>query len=146
MITVINISGGRDIAAGLPGEFINVDPEWVIEQNPSIVLLEPITRGDSGYDVNNLTAVETKLKGFTNITGFSNIDAVKNQRVYAISISIFSNNPWIGTVYLAKLLHPGLFQDLNPRAVHQEYLKKFLHLDFDISNQGLFLYPIPEGW
>ncbi|GAB6266789.1 MAG: ABC transporter substrate-binding protein [Methanothrix sp.] len=152
VIAMINTAGGRDLAANqpggdLPGVYIHVDSEWVIEQNPSIVLWEAlIPNNNAGYQVKNSTAVEMMLNKFANITGFSNIDAVKNQNVYSMSFYILTETPWIGTVYLAKLLHPDLFQDIDPREVHQEYLKRFLHLDFDISKQGLFLYPIPEDW
>lgn len=150
VISMINIAGGRDIAAdrpgsGLPGVYIHVDPEWVLEQNPSIIFWKAFST-DAGYNVNSSTIVEKRLMDFANISGFSNIDAVKNRKVYFTSSYILTMEPWIGTMYFAKLLHPDLFRDLNPRAVHQEYLKRFLHLDFDISKQGLFLYPIPEDW
>lgn len=150
IISVINLAGGRDIAAerpgvGLPGVYIHVDPEWVIEQNPSVILWEAFGK-DAGFNTNNSTAVEMKLKDFTDIAGFSSIDAVKNQNVYFISSNILTDDSWIGTIYLAKALHPDLFRDLDPRAVHQEYLKRFLHLDFDLNNQGLFFYPIPKDW
>jgi iron complex transport system substrate-binding protein len=152
VISMINIAGGRDIAAdrpgvGLPGVYVQIDPEWVIEQNPSVILWEAlIPNNNAGYQVNNSTAVDMRLKDFANVTGFSNIDAVKNRNVYTMSFYILTANPWIGTVYLSKLLHPEIFKDLDPRAVHQEYLKRFLHLDYDINKRGLFLYPIPEDW
>lgn len=142
---LISFVGGKDIAADMPGEYIEVDPEWVMEQNPSLVVRELMYK-EAGYDVNNSTVAEEKVKDFMNRTGFSNIDAVKNEDVHVIAVNILSDNSWIGTVYLAKLVQPNLFQDLDPRAVHQEYLTKFLNLDYDIDNQGMFLYPVPDGW
>ena len=71
---------------------------------------------------------------------------MKNGNVHAIAVNILSDNSWRRTIYLAKLIHPELFKDLDPRAVHQEYLTKFLNLDFDLDNQGMFLYPVPENW
>jgi iron complex transport system substrate-binding protein len=142
---LISFVGGRDIAADMPGEYIEVDPEWVMEQNPSLIVRELMYK-EAGYDVNNSTVAEEKVEGFMNRSGFSNIDAVKNGDVHVIAVNILSDNSWIGTVYLAKLIQPDLFQDLDPRAVHQEYLTKFLNLDFDIDNQGMFLHPVPEDW
>jgi iron complex transport system substrate-binding protein len=142
---MISFVGGRDIAANMPGEYIEVDPEWVIEQNPSLVVRELMYK-EAGYDVNNTTNAEKKVLGFMNRTGFANVDAVKNGNVHVIAVNILSDNSWIGTVYLAKLVQPDLFQDFDPRAVHEEYLSRFLHLDFDVYKQGLFLYPFPEDW
>jgi iron complex transport system substrate-binding protein len=142
---LISFAGGRDIADNMPGEYIEVDPEWVMEQNPSLVVRELMYK-EAGYDVFNATIAQKKVLGFANRTSFSNIDAVKNGNVHVIAVNILSDNSWIGTVYLAKLLQPDLFQDFDPRAVHQEYLTRFLHLDFDVNKQGLFLYPVPEDW
>jgi iron complex transport system substrate-binding protein len=142
---LISFAGGRDIADNMPGEYIEVDPEWVMEQNPSLVLRELMYK-EMGYDVNNTTSAKEKALGFANRKGFDNVDAVKNGNVHVIAVNILSDNSWIGTVYLAKLIQPDLFQDFDPRAVHQEYLTRFLHLDFDVYRQGLFLYPIPDGW
>lgn len=142
---LIGFAGGLDIAADMPGEYIEVDPEWVIEQNPSLVIRE-LMYEEAGYNVNNATIAEKKLSGFMNRTGFEMIDAVENGNVHAISVNILSDNSWIGTVYLAKLFQPALFEDLDPLEVHQEYLSRFLKLDYDVHEQGMFLYPVPEGW
>jgi iron complex transport system substrate-binding protein len=39
------------------------------------------------------------------------------------------------------LFHPDLFEDLNPEAVHQEYLDRFQRIDYDLNEHGIFLYP-----
>ena len=65
--------------------------------------------------------------------------------MHVIAVNILSDNSWIGTVYLAKLVQPNLFQDLDPRELHQEYLTRFLGLDFDIYKQGLFSISCSRG-
>ncbi|MDD4580500.1 MAG: ABC transporter substrate-binding protein [Methanothrix sp.] len=142
---LISFVGGKDIASEMAGEYIEVDPEWVMEQNPSLVVRELIYK-EMGYDVDNSTIATEKVKGFMNREGFGNIDAVKNGNVHAIAVNILSDNSWIGTVYLAKMIHPELFKDLDPIAVHQEYLTRFLNLDFDVRKQGVFVYPLPDDW
>lgn len=142
---LIRFVGGRAITDKLPGDYIEIDPEWIMEQNPSIMIREVFWKV-SGYEVNNSTNCREMLNGFINRTGFSNIDAVKNGKVYAMSVSIFSDNCWLSAIYMSRLIQPDLFQDLNPRAVHQEYLKRFMKLDFDIDTQGQFLYPVPDDW
>jgi iron complex transport system substrate-binding protein len=42
---------------------------------------------------------------------------------------------------MAKWFHPELFSDLDPKAIHQEYLARFLRLDYDLDEQGVFVYP-----
>ena len=50
----------------------------------------------------------------------------------------------IGAAYMAKLFHPGLFEDLDPEALHQEYLN-MQGLDYDLNLHGVFLYPPLES-
>ena len=47
----------------------------------------------------------------------------------------------IGVAYTAKWLHPDLFEDLDPQAVHQEYIDRFQGIDFDVKEHGVFVYP-----
>ncbi len=51
----------------------------------------------------------------------------------------------IGTAYMAKWFHPELFEDLDPEAIHQEYLTEFQGLDYDLNEHGVFVYPPLEG-
>ena len=56
----------------------------------------------------------------------------------------FRNNAMggtLGAVYMSKALYPDLFTDLDPEAVHQEYITRFLRLDYSLEEQGVFLYP-----
>jgi hypothetical protein len=47
----------------------------------------------------------------------------------------------LGAVYMAKILYPDLFTDLNPQAIHQEYITHFLRLNYNLDTNGVFLYP-----
>jgi iron complex transport system substrate-binding protein len=48
---------------------------------------------------------------------------------------------FIGVAYLAKFFYPDLFTDLDPQAIHQEYLTRFQRLDYDLDKHGVFVYP-----
>jgi len=67
-----------------------------------------------------------------------------------IVLDIFGNANMDGFVneddigYLAKLFHPEEFEDLDPKAIHQEYLTKFQGLDYDLGKEGVFVYPLQE--
>ena len=42
---------------------------------------------------------------------------------------------------MAKWFHPELFEDLDPQAIHQEFLTEFQRLDYDLDERGVFVYP-----
>ena len=80
-----------------------------------------------------------------NRPGFDNITAVKENRVYLITSDICDRScNSIGIAYMAKWFHPDLLKNLDPKAVHQEYLTRFQRLDYDLDDQGVFIYPPSE--
>jgi iron complex transport system substrate-binding protein len=142
---LIDFVAARDITADLPGDYIDVDPEFVIKQNPSIIVNE-VFRPDAGTEIDDRSQADKRIEAFTNKTAYENIEAVKNDDIYVIYVGILSHNGWIGAVYLAKLFHPDLFQDMDPIAINQEYLTRFQGVDFDVKKEGVLFYPIPESW
>ena len=78
-----------------------------------------------------------------NRTGLEHVTAVENGTVYIITNHVIGGTRnFIGIGYLAKWLYPELFSDLDPKAVHQEYLTKFQGLDIDLDEKGVFVYPL----
>ncbi|MGF3523105.1 MAG: ABC transporter substrate-binding protein, partial [Candidatus Bathyarchaeia archaeon] len=74
---------------------------------------------------------------------FASLKAVQNNHVYIIA-GDFRNNAMggvLGAVYLARTLYPDMFADLNPQEIHQEYLTRFLRLNYNLDAEGVFLYP-----
>ncbi|MCW4022543.1 MAG: ABC transporter substrate-binding protein [Candidatus Bathyarchaeota archaeon] len=150
------LSGGSNVGQSLTGYFnsssVKVDAEWILEANPEYMFLHTVryTYGGSmrndpaqGYNVDNITSIQTCLEEFMSRPEFANIDAVQNDNVYIIA-GDFRNNAMggtLGAVYMANVLYPDLFTDLNPEAVHQEYITRFLRLDYSLDEQGVFLYP-----
>ena len=49
----------------------------------------------------------------------------------------------VAMAYWAKWLHPELFEDLDPKAIHQQYLTDFMRIDYDLDEHGVFAYPEP---
>ncbi len=39
------------------------------------------------------------------------------------------------------MFHPDLFADMDPEAIHQEFLTDFQELDYDLNEHGVFVYP-----
>jgi iron complex transport system substrate-binding protein len=46
--------------------------------------------------------------------------------------------------YMAKWFYPELFEDLDPQAIHQEYLTEIQGMDYDLKKRGVFVYPPQE--
>jgi len=147
-IRCVDVAGGRNIAyeAGIPaGE---IDPEWVIEQNPDIIYKTHYYPLNShGYEVDDPSDISATRNIILNRSELADIDAVTKGRVYVIS-SRLTNGPHtiVAIAYLAKWFHPDLFEDLDPEAIQQEYLTRFMGLDYDLGEHGIFVYsPIITG-
>ncbi len=150
------LSGGSNIAetsiSYLNSSAVNVDSEWVLEQDPEYIFLHTVRYTFSGLmnsdpaqglDVNDITSITQCLENYVSQPVFANLQAVKNNNVYIIA-GDFRNNAMggvLGAVYLSNILYPDLFTDLNAEVIHQEYITKFLRLDYDLDKEGVFLYP-----
>jgi iron complex transport system substrate-binding protein len=71
-------------------------------------------------------------------------DAVKGSRVYLYQTPMVSTPRFVVSLaYVAKWLHPELFSDLDPQAIHQEYLTDYMCIDYDLDEHGVLFYPEP---
>lgn len=134
-------TGGRNIATGLAGNSVEVDPEWVIEKNPDYIFADLMKGFDSGPGKTEEDMENLLTKVLSDRPGFEKVNAVKNQKVYLIDRDIIGGPRWvIGHIFFAKCMHPELFEDIDPTEVHKEYLKKFHNLEV----AGTWTYPLPE--
>jgi iron complex transport system substrate-binding protein len=140
---LIDIAGGKNIFADFE-KIPKADPEEVVERNPDIIIKQiPVT--DAGYDMDDPSKMKALRDELMNRPELANVNAVKNERVY-----IMDKDPWYGpdypiaVAYMAKWFHPDLFGDLDPKAIHQEWLTEFQRLDYDLDKHGVFVYPEPS--
>jgi iron complex transport system substrate-binding protein len=140
-----DIAGGINIGAGLGPTYVTVDPEWVIKQNPDVILKQSFA--SKAYDTDDPSGLIAEREKILNRPELANVSAVKKKRVYLwhMYTSGMFPNDIITIVYVAKWLYPDLFDDLDPRAVHQEYLDRFTPLLFNVKQHGVFVYPPFEG-
>ena len=140
-----DIAGGKDIAEGLTGIWPKVDTEWVMKQNPEIIVAQAYsTYIPSGYGTDDPSGMAAARVDIRNRPELANTVAVKSDSVYMmafIDIATGGSGCLIGTAYMAKWFHPKLFTDMDPKAIHQEYLTRFQGLDFDLDKKGVFVYP-----
>jgi len=103
----------------------------VIEQNPEIIVYS-MSQGQYHGSTPTIEEMEAKRKEIMSLPGFENIDAVKTGRVYITDIKMASGlSELVAMLYYAKWFHPDLFQDIDPRTVHEELLRKYFDMDID---------------
>ncbi len=144
---MITFAGGHDITSDTPGDWIDLDPEFVIKSNPEYIFYEEYsTPALIGYGLSDPSGIEKAIENIKSFPGFHSIDAVKDDNVYSMPWGMVSHCQWLTSLYLAKLLHPYEFEDMDVPSIHQEYMKTFLGLGNDVYSNSIFIYPFPEGW
>ncbi|MCK4734331.1 MAG: ABC transporter substrate-binding protein, partial [Methanophagales archaeon] len=140
------LAGGFNIAGDV-GYGTTVDPEWVIAQNPDfIVLTTPTGEAAGSYEVDDPTKMKEFRERFMNRPGLEGVNAVNDGRVNMVAFQMVGGPHLLfTTAYFAKWFYPDLFEDLDPEAIHQEYLDRFQGLDYDLDEHGVFAYPPIES-
>jgi len=138
------MAGGKNIFDDLSGEAITIDPESVVERNPEFIIWKISNIGGYTLDKNETVKFQEKQNEILSRPELSNVSAVKNKNVYILSSDVFFGGRYfLSIIYMAKWFHPDLFRDIDPKDIHQEYLTRFQHLDYDLDQQGVFVYPEP---
>ena len=122
-------AGGINIAAELGLSYPNVDSEWILEENPDVIVIQLSPSYKWGWK--NTEELKEVISDVIKTCGWDNLAAVKNNRVYVyssrIAVGLESN---VRLAYWAKWFHPDKFGDLDPEEVHKEYLEKFMKIDY----------------
>lgn len=138
------VIGGVNIAGDLPGYggwVMNVDPEWLVQQEYEVLIIADAVYGAYGSRVGDPSMAAEHRDAVLALPAFSGSVAARAGRVYAVSEIFAGSNIILSYPYFAKMLHPDLFEDLDPVAIHQEYLTRFLDSDANISDTGVYVYP-----
>lgn len=122
-------------------EYGSVETEWVLEQKPEVIVGKAMGEGIRPYEIDDTLILAAYADEIRELPGFANVDAVENDRVYIITndYAISPNYP-IVVALLAKWFYPDLFEDIDPVAIHQEYMD-LMGISFNVSLQGAFFYP-----
>ncbi|OPY53671.1 MAG: Cobalamin-binding protein precursor [Methanosaeta sp. PtaU1.Bin060] len=117
----IALAGGVNIAHGECLGRLAVSEEWVIRNNPDIILSQISTM--SPATVETLKARRDEILARPEL---KDTNAVRDGRVYISHLSVRRGPRMVGyLLYLAKCFHPELFEDINPDDVEREMLRKF---------------------
>lgn len=134
---LIRTCGGTNIAAGMEGASVEIAPEQVISSNPEVIIFTCSPREDVsdnvvlGYGADEALA-RKHLEAYKMRDGWADLDAVKSSRMGALyhdlSRHIFD---FAGAQFLAKMIQPELFADLNPEANLAEFFERFMPVKLD---------------
>ena len=145
---IVEWAGGINIAKALFEKSGTINPEYVLDANPDVIIITgsnwPKSPGSMklGYYANPEESKEI-LKAFTKRQGWDTLNAVKNKRVYSIHHMIASNTfEFVELQYFAKCFYPDEFEDLDPEKNFKEFHEKFLPVDYS----GVWMMSIEEEY
>ncbi|SMB91224.1 iron complex transport system substrate-binding protein [Thermanaeromonas toyohensis ToBE] len=134
---MLELVGGKNIAAHESVPYPTVSPEWVVSKNPQVIIKAASSRVKHGYGAPE-EGMKKMREQIISRPGWQQIRAVKEGRVYVISSEIYTGpRASVGIAYFAKWLYPKLFADLDPEAIHKEFLSRFHGLEL----KGTWVYP-----
>ena len=126
---LLQLTGGTNVASGLDKKWSEVNMEQILEWNPEIIYLSNFdeTMPEDLY--------QNKIEG----QDWSNIDAVKNHRVYKTPVGILRYDaPCVETPLMLKWMgsiqQPELFKDYDIRKDLKAFYKEFFSYDLTDEN------------
>ena len=145
----IAMAGGTDIFSDQSGSYMSVNPEAVADRDPEIIVKVEGTAGGYDLDTGDTSELEEARAEIMSRDILQYVPALEEgkEEVHIITVHLLSFfgdsgcRNFIQVAYQAKWFHPKLFEDLDPQAIHQEYLTRFQGLDIDLDENGVFVYP-----
>jgi len=132
------MAGGDNVLKERKGYF-DVDPEQVLVWAPDVIIAWSYA---GGYETDDISGMKMEYEKIVSTPGFENVPAVKNGKVYVISADLATAPSFpVALVTVAKWLYSDRFDDVNPKKIFQEYIDDFLHINYNVSEHGCFVYP-----
>ncbi len=128
----VEIAGGKLISGDLES-YDTITPEQLLAWNPDVIFVGRVNSTDI----------------FTNDSKYSNLKAVKNNRVYLCPLGVaywdYGAEGMLLMEYFAKTLHPELFPDLNMTNEVKEYYSTFYHYNLTDDEANRILKHMPPA-
>jgi len=127
------IAGGENVATHISTSYPKMDWEWVIEQNPDVIIKE-----EPRTFLEVTSKAEEMREEVLDRPSAENIPAIKNDRVYILNRKMdYGLENVVGLTYWAKIFHPDT--SLDPETVYREYLEIYQGLEY--SEDKMVVYP-----
>jgi len=137
---MIAAAGGDNIAAPFVEWWGPINPEQVLASKPDVILISGRENNKAasalpmGQGVSEAEA-RTKLAAFAGRQGWSELPAIKHNRLYGVYQGASRTLSDFAMVqYIAKQLYPAQFSDMDPVANYLGYYAKYL----PVKPQGTF--------
>jgi iron complex transport system substrate-binding protein len=129
------LAGADNIAAPFVEWWGPMNPEQVLASRPEVILLSGRERelGRNaealvmGVNIDEAEA-QRRLKGYaTDRAGWAELPAIQNGRLYGVYQGASRTlADYTMVQYIAKILYPDLFEDIDPQAAYIDFHKKYL--------------------
>ncbi|WGY44750.1 ABC transporter substrate-binding protein [Vibrio sp. ABG19] len=138
-------AGGENISKPFVEWWGKLNPEQIIASNPDVIVITgyETSSADNGMKIGQGVQEQVSqraLAGFKQRLGWSSLNAVKNNRMYAAyhgACRTIMDGAMIQ--FYAKALYPELFADLNPEQAYLQFYEKYL----PVVPQGTFMTKLP---
>ncbi len=141
---VIGLAGGRNIAIGQVGRSTPLNPEFILASNPQAIFVAGsywAKRKNAvvmGFGVSPELTRE-RLMPYTKRPGWNNLDALKTSEVHAVyhggARTLYD---FTFLQYIAKVLYPTAFSDIDPVANHRKFYETYL----PVAAEGVFMFKL----
>ncbi len=136
--------GADNLAENSLQPYAPLDTEYVLASDPDVIIIGgSIWRNNAEGDQMSmgLTIDEAKaqkrLKAFADRPAWKNLSAVRNGEVYAVDHGSLRNMiDYTFTLYLARILYPETFRDLDPMGIMREFYARYLP---ELNFNGTFM-------
>lgn len=133
----IVMAGGINVAGELK-DYPEISSEWILQQNPSHIVIGTYDDQELGYAVADYTSVEKLSKKASENEILSKTEAGKKGNIYIIQTKLLGGDKtYMGAFFLARWFYPQRFKDVNPEQVLKEYFERWVGVPF----QGKWVYP-----
>ncbi|MEZ7502936.1 ABC transporter substrate-binding protein [Psychrobacter sp. Arc29] len=140
--------GGDNISRPFIEDWGVINPEQVLVSKPDVIMISGTEVGMKqpnamamGIDIPTDEA-QRRLKGFTTRSGWEDLPAVKNNRVYGIyHTASRSLSDLAAAQFMAKALYPTAFADVDPEKTYMDFHEKYL----PIKPNGTFFIQLGCG-
>ena len=145
MVEVLKLAGARLVSVELEGSSnIEVTSEQLLAWNPDYIFVDHA--GSSGN-----ASAEDAIAEALGTGNFDNVEAVKQNRVFATPTGVFFWDSGIQKilylVYIAKTVHPELFEDVDMAKMLKEFYIEFF--DYELTDdqvERILDHRNPEGY
>ena len=137
-------AGGNDLGQDLegPSGVAEVDREWILSQNPEVIVGSVThSANKSGYSANESLAIDYMRTMHGKLVAdevIKQTDSAAEDRIHIICVDLYTGPMQAaGTAFMAKILYPETFEDLNPEEILREYFEDWQGIPY----RGVWIYP-----